>query len=348
MDNSEKTGKRDIMLMVILKKISANKKKYITVAISACVVTYLLTLTVPRYYRCDVTLAPETTNDMSKGGLMSIASSFGLNMNGGSSDAISPEIYPNLLESNDFILDLLKIQVTTLDKEVNTDYYTYLKHHKKENMLLMPLKYIGNMFKKEDKHTVDSLNTFQMSRDDNMLFTSVRKSIEFCIDKKTGLISVTVQDQDPLVSALMADSVSAKLQEFIIRYRTKKARIDVDYYQKLADSTKIEYDKAANEYNIYCDTHKDIILQTAISRRDRLEEKMQMKFEAYRTICSQLEAMKAKLQERTPAFTVIKQASVPVKPAGPKRLIISVAMAVLACVVFTSWIIRKEIMELFI
>jgi len=349
MQKTDNSGKRDIILIVILKKILANIKLYLIVGVSACVITYLLTLTAPRYYMCDITLAPETTTDANKGGLMSIASSFGLNINGASNDAISPEIYPNLLESNDFILDLLKIKVKTVDESVSADYFTYLQYHQKDNLLAIPFKAMGDMFsKKEDVRTVDSLNTFMLSKKDNLFFKGVRESISFNIDKKTGLISITVQDQDPLVCAIMADSVSEHLQEFIINYRTKKARVDVDYYQKLADSTKVEYDKAANDYNEYCDTHMDVILQKAISKRDRLQENMQMKFEAYRTMCSQLEAMKAKLQERTPAFTVIKPASVPYKPAGPKRMINSILVAILACIGLTGWIVRKEILELFI
>ena len=57
---------------------------------------------------------------------------------------------------------------------------------------------------------------------------------------------------------------------------------------------------------------------------------MQMKFTAYNTLNTQLQAAKAKVQERTPAFTAIKGATVPTRPAGPKRMIFVATMLLLA------------------
>ena len=45
---------------------------------------------------------------------------------------------------------------------------------------------------------------------------------------------------------------------------------------------------------------------------------------------TQYQAAKAKVQERTPAFTMIKGAAVPIKPSGPKRMIFVIAMTILA------------------
>ena len=51
---------------------------------------------------------------------------------------------------------------------------------------------------------------------------------------------------------------------------------------------------------------------------------------------------RAKLQEATPAFTIIESASVPVKPAGPKRMIISIAMMILSFFVLSGWLLTKK------
>jgi uncharacterized protein involved in exopolysaccharide biosynthesis len=56
---------------------------------------------------------------------------------------------------------------------------------------------------------------------------------------------------------------------------------------------------------------------------------------------TQMQAARAKLQEATPAFTVIETASVPIKPAGPKRMIISIAMMILSFFVLSGWYIIK-------
>ena len=56
-----------------------------------------------------------------------------------------------------------------------------------------------------------------------------------------------------------------------------------------------------------------------------------------------LQNSKSKLQERTPAFTVIQNASVPVKPAGPKRMFFVAFMVVLASFITGLYFLRKDL-----
>ena len=44
------------------------------------------------------------------------------------------------------------------------------------------------------------------------------------VDQKTAITNISVTLQDPKVTAVVADSVVCKLQEYIINYRTSKAR----------------------------------------------------------------------------------------------------------------------------
>ena len=55
------------------------------------------------------------------------------------------------------------------------------------------------------------------------------------------------------------------------------------------------------------------------------------------------EAMLAKLQEKTPAFTTLQNATVPIRPSKPKRMIFVLGMCVLAVFGTSLWIIRKSI-----
>ena len=142
------------------------------------------------------------------------------------------------------------------------------------------------------------------------------------------IITISVTDQDPLVCASVADSVREHLQLFITRYRTGKARNDMEYYQDLMNKAKQDYDKAINAYSAYSDSHKNIIMQSYISQRDELENDMRVKFNIYTALQQQVEQAKARVQERTPAFTTLKCASVPIKPDGPKRVIYTLLIIV--------------------
>jgi LPS O-antigen subunit length determinant protein (WzzB/FepE family) len=63
---------------------------------------------------------------------------------------------------------------------------------------------------------------------------------------------------------------------------------------------------------------------------EQLENDMQMAYSVYNTINQQKVLAEAKLRERTPAFTTLQSASVPVKHAGTKRMITVAALTLLS------------------
>lgn len=61
-----------------------------------------------------------------------------------------------------------------------------------------------------------------LTKDEDAIAKTILHNIKCLVDKKTNVITITVTDQDPLVAALMADSVKSHLQVAITDYRTKK------------------------------------------------------------------------------------------------------------------------------
>lgn len=306
----------------------------------------------PRYYNSSVALAPEYSSESSMSGISSLASSFGFNIGamGAGTDAIYPTLYPELFQSPEFTVSLYNIEVTDAEGTLTTDYYTYLKKHQKENPLTAPFRaakrWVVRMLKDKKKGAgagINGVDPFRMSEEDYILMEIVQQKIICTVDKKTEVITISVTDQDPLIAATMADSVKSRLQDFIVMYRTSKARMDATYYQALADSALVEYKKATDNYSRFCDKHNNAIRQSVISQRSHLETEMAMKLNAYTAISTQLQTMKAKIQESTPAFTVLKSATTPTKPAGPKRVLFVVGMCFLATLVVSIWLVRKEI-----
>lgn len=344
-----------IDIISIFKKLWAKKKTFFIVWTIVFILSVLWVIPQPRYYNCSVSLAPETIGD-NIGGISSIASSFGLNLGSQGSDAIHPLLYPELVESPDFLVELFPIQIKTIDDSIHCDYATYLRKYQKKNWLKAPFLYamksITDLFSTKEADTTKAkektINAFNLSKQNYDLMKRVEGKIICAVDQRTEVITITVQDQDRLVCALMADSVRQHLQDFIIQYRTKKAKIDVLHYQDLADKAKKEYDKTVNRYSSFCDANQDVNLQSILSKRDQLENDMQMKYNTYSAMQNQLEAMKVKLQEKTPAFTILQSATVPQKPAGPKRMLFVVMMLILATMVTSCVVLKSEMHKLLI
>lgn len=325
------------------------------------VITFILScawiLPQPRYYTADLALTPETSSEAgAAGGLSSIMSSFGINTGGGaSSDAIFPMLYPDLFNSPEFTVGLFDVIVKTEDGKIKTDYYNYLAKYQQQNPLTQPFK--DAMKKVKDYFSPpppsfpqkpgQRFDPFRLDYNTTMLVKAVRANIQCSYSKTTDVITLTVRDQDPLVCATMADSVRGRLQNFITDYRTRKARHDMEHYRQLADEALADYEKKSAEYAAYADTHFDNVLSTAGVKETQLENEMQTAYQMYTQYQSQAQLYEGKVQERTPVFVVLKSPTVPVKPAGPKRMIFVAAMLFLATIGTFSWIFRKELKEWF-
>ena len=133
------------------------------------------------------------------------------------------------------------------------------------------------------------------------------------------MITINVTDQNPVIAATMADSVKNRLQTFITDYRTSKARVDLEYNRKIYKETKARYERARQLYAEYMDANQDVILQTVRQRQTDLENEMQLQYNAYQQVASQLLSAEAKVQEETPAFTTLQSATVPIEKSAPKR-----------------------------
>ncbi len=189
-------------------------------------------------------------------------------------------------------------------------------------------KQISDLFPKEEKVIKgdkagddDDSGMLVLSNEQNDVVAMIQNKITCAVDKKTDVITISVTDQDRLVCAIMADSARVKLQNFITEYRTRKARVDLDYYTKLTREAKADYEKARRIYGSYADANVDLTLTSFKAKQEDLENDMQLKYNTYTTMSTQMQMAKAKVQERTPAFTIIQGASVPQRPAGPKRML---------------------------
>lgn len=344
----EKKDIKPIDFTQIAKKLWPHRKKYYYVLPATLVVTYLFMLFIPRYYACTISLAPETSGTSFSGSLGSLASSIGLGsslakMN--SQDAIFAEIYPDVIASKKFIAELMPTQVKTQDGEISCNYYTYIRDKQKAPWWSSAMNTIQEWISPTPKDQLkgdEKLSVFNLTKQQNDIFQAVQGKMHCYVDKKTDVVTITMKDQDPLVCATMADATCQKLQEFIIKYRTNKARIDYEYYKKICDESRREYEKSVQSYASCADAYTNSVLTTYKARVEKLENDMQAKYNIYTAMNTQLQAARAKLQEATPAFTIIESASVPVKPAGPKRMIISIVMMILSFIILSGRLLAKN------
>ncbi len=349
-DMEETKELKVIDVLDLIKKVYRHKKLFYRTVPITFVLSCLFIICIPRTYTCEIKLAPESNGLSSGGSLSSVASAFGLDGIGKLSgdDAISPELYPDLMNSTDFTTSLFNVNVVSKDGTINTNYYDYMQFHQKAAWWNIAIEYVKSLFSSDDEPATSfgtsEVNPFMLTRRQQRIAEAMQGSISCKVDKKTDVISIRVVDQDPLICATIADTVRTRLQKFITDYRTNKARTDLKYYEALYLDAKKNYENTRELYVKYSDANQGLVLEKYKSAKEDIENEMQLKYNSYSMVSNQLQAARYKVQEQTPAFTILQGASVPIKPAAPKRMIFVAVMVILAFVITSAYIcvVHKE------
>lgn len=333
----------EIDWMEILRKIIAIRKTLYKAAGVGLVLGIIIALSIPKQYTVTVTLSPEMGGDKTGGGLASLSSSFlGTAASSNSPDALNATLAPDIVASTPFILELFNTKVQTLDGELDTTLVAYLDEQKSpwfSYIVKAPGMAIGaikSLFS-EEADTTSVLNPFQLTEKEASKVESIKQAITADVDKKTAMTTLTVTLQDPKVTAIVADSVVAKLQQYIIDYRIKKAKEDCAYLEQLYKERQQEYYDAQSKYAHYFDSNRNIALQSVRAEQERLQNDMNLAYQVYSQVAQQLQVARAKIQEEKPVFAVVEPATVPLEPSGTSRKVIIIGTVFLTICSVGAW-----------
>ena len=342
----------EIDLMDILRKIIGIRKTIYKAAGIGLVIGIIVAISIPKQYTVGVTLSPEMGNTKGSG-LSGLAASFlgsGVSMNEGT-DALNASLSADIVSSTPFLLELSTMKIPALKGGTMT-LNVYLDEESSPwwgYIIGVPGMVIGgvkSLFTAEDKDSITSVRVNQgaieLSKKESKKIELLKKKITASVDKKTSMTTVSVTLQNPKVAAVVADSVVRKLQEYIIDYRTSKAKEDCLYLDKLFKERQQEYYDAQKKYADYMDSHDNVILQSVRAEQERLQNDMSLAYQVYGQVANQLQVARAKVQEEKPVFAIVEPAVVPLNPSGTSRKVYVLAFIFLSVCIVISWKLLGE------
>lgn len=341
-------GEQEIDLIELAQKIWKNRRLIFKSCGYALIIGLIVAFSIPKEYTTSVTLAPESSSKSGSGNMGALAAMAGINLSSSSGeDALSPELYPDIVSSTPFLLELFNIKVKDQKGDLNTTLYNYLDKHQRAPwwgvVMSAPFKALGwavSLVKdKPAENTTGKLDPFKLTQDESIIADGLSKRIAVAIDKKTGITTLSVTMQDPLISASLTDTVMFRLQKYITDYRTNKARHDLAFAEKLFREAKTNYTEAQKKYATFVDANQNIILFSYRAEQERLQNEMNLAYNVYNQVAQQVQMAKAKVQEITPVYTVVQPATVPLKPVKPNKVMILVGFIFLAVVGSIGWIL---------
>ena len=355
--NNQNDDEVEIDLMDLLRKVIGIRKKIYKAAGIGLVIGVIVAISIPKQYTVEVTLSPEMGNNK-EGGLSGLAASFlgsGVTMGDGT-DALNASLSADIVSSTPFLLELSAMDIPVTKNEVMT-LNTYLDEETSpwwSYVIGFPGMVIGgvkSLFTEEDEiasFDKTSQGAIELSKKESKKIAALKKMITASVDKKTSMTSVTATFQAPKVAAVVADSVVKKLQEYIIDYRTFKAKEDCIYLEKLFKERQQEYYAAQKKYADYLDSHDNLILQSVRAEQERLQNDMSLAYQVYSQVAGQLQVARAKVQEEKPVFAVVEPAVVPLEPSGTSRKVYVLAFIFLSVCIVISWnLFGKDLLNKF-
>ena len=344
--NNHNDEEIEIDLMDLLRKVIGIRKKIYKAAGIGLVIGIIVAISIPKQYTVEVTLSPEMGNNKG-GGLSGLAASFlgsGVTMGDGT-DALNASLSADIVSSTPFLLELSAMEIPISKNEVmalsiyldeeSSPWWSYVIGF--PGMVIGGVKSLFTGGDEPISYDKASQGAIELSGKELQKIESLKKKIIASVDKKTSMTTVSVTFQNPKVAAVVADSVVRKLQEYIIDYRTTKAKEDCLYLERLFKERQQEYYDAQKKYADYMDSHDNIILQSVRAEQERLQNDMSLAYQVYSQVANQLQVARAKVQEEKPVFAVVEPAVIPLYPSGTSRKIYVLAFIFLSVCIVISW-----------
>ncbi|MBP3354245.1 MAG: chain-length determining protein [Bacteroidales bacterium] len=341
-DSKENKKEDSLDLTKYIKQLIPYRKQIIKLGCVVFVLSVVIALSMPKQYTVTLTLAPEAGQN-GEGMLSGVASMLGVggfNV-GEDADALTAQLYPNIVASTPFLVDMLDTRVRTANGKMDTTLQAYIISQftflqKVKGLPYRAKKMITDMFK-DPIVLGEGGKTTYLTEEKNGLVSILRECFEVAVDKKTSVSTIMVTFNDQMVTAMVADTLIEKLQEKITEYRLAKAIDDCRYWEEIYKESKEDYFNKQNEYARYVDTNKNIVLQSVKAEEERLENEALLAYQIYSNVATQLQMARAKIQEAKPAFVVVQPSIFPYEASGTSKTTTVLVLTFLGVALIIAW-----------
>ncbi|MBE7688664.1 capsule biosynthesis protein [Tenacibaculum finnmarkense genomovar ulcerans] len=324
----------EIDLVALFRTLKKGKKTIIRFTVVFALIGLFIAVFTAKEYTASTTLVPQTSSSKPGGALGGLAAMAGINLgSGGSTESISPHLYPKITQSILFKKELLNVPLkfSYLEKEVTYQEY-YLKYQKtnvlsfiKQYTIGLPGKLIGLFKSKKEVIVKDEVMKdaiYRVSLEETALFNSLGNQLVLEINPEEGFVKIDFSMPEALPAAQMAKKAKKLLEKAITDFKVQKTKEEYIFIEERYKELKKDFENKQATLASFRDRNQGLRTSRSKSRLESLQSEYNLAYSIYSELAKQLETQKIKLKENTPVFTVINPVSVPVIKSKPKRAMI--------------------------
>lgn len=311
----------------------------------------LYSLTSPNEYVATVKLLPEIDSKSAGGlgGLKSLAGLAGIDLSTNSgTEAIRPDLYPNILQSTPFLQSILDKRIYVSKK----NKWIILRDLLSKERIKAPISFGSE---NEDEEPIDedeqiiipkgalANGLVNLDKKNNAILLNLKNRISAELDKKSGVITISVKLTDPVAAANVSYFAQQYLTEYVTKYRTEKSVKEVVFLKNRQQEAKARYEQALHTLSNYRDQNRNLFLNVAKDQEKKLQYEVDLSYNLYSSLNNQLADAQIKTHRETPVIKVLEPAQVPNKKNSPKRAFITIGFLFFGVFVSVISILLKTI-----
>jgi len=317
--------------LIALAKTFWSGRRTVLISILICgILGFFIAIFTSKEFVATTIMVPSGSDAGSKlGGLGGLAAMAGINIGSATSSELSPTVYPQIVSSLPFQLELMKtpLNFSGISEPVTIfDYYTKVQ---KPNPILKYTIGLPGVFlkalkgeKDEKGVTIDQNKPIELSAKQRDVREILSELISLDLNAKDGLITLVAKMPEARAAAQLGQRAQELLQQYIIEFKIKKAKANLDFVQQRYDETAQKYEAAQQRLAAFSDRNKNVSLATAKTEETRLNSQYNLIYGVYSELAKQLEQAKIQVKQDTPVFTIIEPISVPTIRSKPNRPLI--------------------------
>ena len=90
------------------------------------------------------------------------------------------------------------------------------------------------------------------------------------------------------------------------------------------------------------DANKSVVLQSANAERERLQQEMNLAYQVYSQVATQLEGARIQAEQAKPVFVILEDVKVPLQRSAPSKAKLLVIFTFLAGCISAAWVLFGE------
>ena len=177
---------------------------------------------------------------------------------------------------------------------------------------------------------------------ENELFDVMNDVISISVDQKEGFVTISANMPNSEYAANTCINAREILQKIIIDSRIKSAKQKLEYSEKQLASKRIEFEEIQNKLAYFNDSNLNLVTSSVINEREKIEAEFQILNAVMIELSKQVEQRKLQVSEDTPVFSILKEASMPVRRSSPKRIQMVLIFGFIGLTVSTLYTVVKS------